>query len=343
MKKRIIISIIVLIVVILSCFILFSNNNNQNPTLSDLYSDKDYNLIIDNYKNGKYTEIVDWKNNLLIAKSAFQIEDFLLSKEIYDKILSDKEINDLERAEILYNYSMTLVKLKYIDDAFTVLQEGINECSADLTMSRKLKRSYGLLSKSFPREYNIENALLYLKDAIDLDITGADYEITYAYALMLYYAEMYDEALIYNQKTLKIKFDYLPAEKLMPKIYFESDNVEDAITYLNELNIRYPTDEDNRLYLAQIFELIENYHSAIKTYNETLLINEKNIDAHMGLIRCYISENKINALLNELKIFLDTFPEDNKYQEIIDKLIEKYMPKLITDEKDLEDIISKNE
>jgi tetratricopeptide (TPR) repeat protein len=160
---------------------------------------------------------------------------------------------------------------------------------------------------------------------------------------MLYYAEMYEEALVYNQKTLRIKFDYLPAEKLMPKIYFENDNVEEAINYLNELNTRYPTDEDNRLYLAQIFELIKNYNSAIKTYNETLLINEKNIEAHMGLIRCFISENKINALLNELQIFTDTFTEDNKYQDIIDKLIEKYMPKLITDEKELEDIISKNE
>lgn len=342
MKKLIIITAVI-IVVIVCCLCVNNNNNDINTNLTELYSKKEYDTIIKNYKNLEYENVNNWEENILIAKSAFEIKDYLLSKDVYDKILSNKEINDLERAEILYNYAMTLVKLKYIDEAFTVLQEGIDECAADLTMSRKLKRSYGLLAKSFPREYNIENALLYLKDSIDLDITGADYEITYAYALMLYYAEMYDEALVYNQKTLKIKFDYLPAEKLMPKIYFESDNVEDAISYLNELNVKYPTDEDNRLYLAQIFELIKNYNSAIKTYNETLLLNEQNIEAHMGLIRCYISENKINALLNELQIFSDIFPEDNKYQEIIDKLKEKYMPKLITDEKELEEILSKNE
>ena len=342
MKKRIKYLILIPIIALILIMLLFIPNKNSTPSLSELHQKGSYDLIIENYKAGKYNEIIDYKENQLIADAFFQTEDFNGSQIIYSSILTDKSINDLERAELLYSYAMVLVKLKNIDEAFAALEEGVIESESDLTISRKLKRSYGLLAKSFPREYNVENALIYLKDVIDLDITGDDYEANYAYALLLYYAEEYEGSLIYAQNTLKIKFDYYPAETLIPKIYFESGNTEKAINELHSLILKYPTDSFFNLYLAQIYEMNENTNDAIRHYKKALEYDKENIEIHMGLIRCYITENKINALLDELIVFKNTFPDDNKYSQIINKLIDKYFPKLLTEEDIIEDIEEKN-
>lgn len=337
MKKIKYILIILCSVILLSIIIFFSLNQKGNLSISELHNKGSYDLIIENYKNGKYIEITDYKENQLIADAFYQKEEYESSQQIYSNILKDKTINDLERADLLYSYAMVLVKLKNIDEAFAALQEGVIESESDLTTSRKLKRSYGLLAKSFPREYNVENALIYLKDVIDLDITGDDYESNYAYALLLYYAEEYEGSLLYAQNTLKIKFDYYPAEVLIPKIYFESGNTEEAITKLHSLILKYPTDSFFNMYLAQIYEMTEDSSSAIKHYKKALEYDKENMEIHMGLIRCYITENKINALLDEIIVFRNTFPNENKYSKIIDKLEDKYFPKLLTEEELIEE------
>lgn len=338
MNKKIVlltITSILILTVFITAFLCITFKPQK--TITDLYKEENYEQIIENYNAGEYEELINFKEKQYIADAFFKTENFEESEKIYGQILLDKSINDLERAEILYSHSMTLVKLKKIDEAFTALQEGIEESTADLTVSRKLKRSYGLLARSFPREYNIENALLYLKDAIDLDIQGNDYEANYSYALLLYYAEEYDGSLKYCEQALKIKYDFYLAETLMPKIYHDGGNFEMAVSYLDSLIRKYPTDTSIMLYLAQIYEMSDYTDLALKNYKKALEFDKENIEIHMGLIRCYLSLNKINSLIEELVIFSNTFDTNNQYQEIIDKLIVKYVPKMISKE-ELEEI-----
>ena len=87
--------------------------------------------------------------------------------------------------------------------------------------------------------------------------------------------------------------------------------------------------------MGKCYEMLDNWHQAVQTYNKIIEFEKENEAAHMGLVRSYVMSRNTSKLTEELYRIKDLdFSDENK--EIINILLKQIIPTVITTTPDID-------
>ncbi|MGM0608191.1 MAG: tetratricopeptide repeat protein [Candidatus Muiribacteriota bacterium] len=120
----------------------------------------------------------------------------------------------------------------------------------------------------------------------------------------------HEEAQKYFEKSLEIKFDFIPAFNNLSAVYYEKEEYEKAVNTLNKALLINGSDFNIHYNLGLNLEKLEKEIEALKAYRNAALINGKKPDPY---IRSAIIENKRGNYKKALEHLIKVKPlvEDN--------------------------------
>ena len=329
---NILISIFILASIIIVSYFGINKYKDSKKTVPELYEEKNYQRIVKLYDEQSNLLTGTKDENLIIAKSLYELNRHEDSIKVYKTILDTIKIRDINKSRILYDYVQPVIKIGKIEEAFAILEESILWADMDINLAKNLRRIYGFLVASKPTEDNLEDGIKYLSEYIKYDLDNKDWEANYYLSLLLYYAGNYENAIDYAVRTIQINPNCTKAKHLIPKIYYEASEYEKAIESLKALNKVEINNIENYILMGRCYEILRDWQNVKSTYNKVLEFDENNEDAHMGLVRCYTLQHDTNALVQHLYRIKDLdFSQENK--DIIQVLLEQTVSTVVAPSK----------
>lgn len=111
--------------------------------------------------------------------------------------------------------------------------------------------------------------------------------------------------------------------------YEEKGEYDKAINCYQKGIEKYPNDITLKLDLGRVFLKVERLEESKKLYEEVLLLDPKNADAHLGLSFYYIMKEKnLEQGIKELKLFLELAPPDHRERKKAEGILGEVSNKL---------------
>ena len=133
--------------------------------------------------------------------------------------------------------------------------------------------------------------------------------LAYAYVQ----AELYDDAIEYYQKAIKLNPSRLWTVNLchsLGLIYQKcKENYEAAIASFQAGSVLDPENEDIMIALGDVYSILKDYDSAVRTYEDVLLMNPNNCDANSKLGIAYYGKRQIPQAIEAYRRALELNPE----------------------------------
>ncbi|MCD6275942.1 MAG: tetratricopeptide repeat protein, partial [Thermoplasmata archaeon] len=269
-----------------------------------LLENKRYADVIDVCKKILAIEPSDFMNIVDLSKALMKLKKYKEAKEYLTRAL---ELNrNKDALELLGDVYFNLESFKNAIEAYS---EALNLEPSD-TLYYKLALSYHKIGK-------VSEALRYLKNALKMRKKAEYY---------LLGSDLYIErgsltsALKYAKLGFQMK-DSPEARMKLANILFGLKKYEDVISLLKPL--AKSGDRDSLMLMARALEEDKRYEEAIALYREVIEKDKRNIDAWLGLGRCYLSVENYNKAAEAYERASLLSPEDKEIYRSLSFVYEK--------------------
>ncbi|AZR74111.1 hypothetical protein BBF96_12305 [Anoxybacter fermentans] len=290
----------------------------------------------------------DYPNNIkvisLLGKAYYYSGEYLKALPILEQAIHIETTYESEKVDIYLTLSSIYHKKKNYDRAIKVLLNGIKEFPNQADLYSDLATEYFAINNEELALKQLEKALTLDPENYSANLNMLDYYLdtnldkAWQYLMFFYnsgkvtFAVKYREGLFWYKKGQKDKARYIFEEILEKKpnysralyslghIYFKAEDYDKARMYF-ENAIKYQTDlVEAYIMLGLTYKRMSDFKKAEKAYLKGLEISPDHplILYNLGIL--YYTFDYRNKAIEVLEKYLSISPEDQKAQEIFEKL-----------------------
>ncbi len=135
--------------------------------------------------------------------------------------------------------------------------------------------------------------------------------------------DLWEPALKELNDALQVRPDFLPAHKLLGKIYGDQNDHQKAFEHLRIAAMYAPRDKQIRSNLALAYQKLKDYPGMEEQYQRIVDLNPDGPEGYFGLSEAYALQGRFNKSLESLKVARKIAPKDKvdvkKIHDIITK------------------------
>lgn len=258
------------------------------PFLKSKTADEYYNRAIDLYQNKEYQKAISF-----LSKAEAKAHD--PTAALYTKGLCYQELGDTQKAKEAYQKVLTIIP----EDTDTLYN----------------------LSRLYYNEEDLDTALAYAEQAIDMIEDNGDEMIYYLLALIYEQQNRVEDAIRYYEQTIDLDPAHIEAGGFLSKLYIKQQDYPKAISILKNMVEYNPDNLQFNYELALCLAKIGEWEDTVKYCRRVIEIDPAFVKAYNQLGLALYCMERLNEAVESYKKALEIDP---KYATALNNLAYTY-------------------